>query len=67
MNYELALIWPKYLVGGAGGRNLVFSNAILHTLTTASILVSTRLQDIYFLNIPLNMVLVIKEHNKNEW
>lgn len=65
MNYELALIWPKYLVGGAGGRNLVFSNAILHTLTTASILVSTRLQDI--LNIPLNMVLVIKEHNKNEW
>jgi len=67
MNYELALIWPKYLVGGAGGINLVFSNSILHTLTTASILVSTTLQDIYFLNIPLNMVLVIKEHNKNEW
>lgn len=62
MNYELALMWPTYLVGGAGGGNLFFSNSILHTLTTASILVHITLQNRYFLNIPLNMVLVLKEH-----
>ena len=62
MKYELALVWPKCLVGSAGGGNLDFSNAVLHTLTTTSILVDTTLQNIFFLNIPLNTVLVIKEH-----
>lgn len=58
MKYELALIWPKCSASG----NLFFINTVLCILTTSSILVDNAQINIYFLCLPLSLVLVIEVH-----